>query len=130
MYISHPRARRAHRNCPTYIHPPKSWHDISNTNICLQLSKMSQTVSCENSLLKYIFKNIHIPTPRPKGAQKLVNSHLSPRVGVIYLYVACMSPVCPPVCPTYVPFQNNILLIYRPSPPIYIPYILPTKPPS
>ena len=22
MYIFHPRARRAHRNCPTYIHPP------------------------------------------------------------------------------------------------------------
>merc|ERR1712208_6968 len=23
MYISHPRARRTHRNCPTYIHPPR-----------------------------------------------------------------------------------------------------------
>ena len=69
MYNSHPRARWAHRNCPTYIHPPKSWHDISNTNICLQLSKMSQTVSCEYSLLKFISENIHIPTPRTETSQ-------------------------------------------------------------
>ena len=46
---------------------PKSWHDISNTNICLQLSKMSKTVSCEYSLLKFIFKNIHIPTQRRRA---------------------------------------------------------------
>ena len=41
-----------------------------------------------------------------------------------------MSPVCPLYAPPMSPFQNNILPIYPPSPPIYIPYIFPTKPPS
>ena len=42
------RARRAHWNSPTYIHPPKCWHDISNTNICIPLI--------------YIFKNLYPPS--------------------------------------------------------------------
>ena len=45
LYISQPRARRAHRNRKIFIPQPfptihsscKGWHDISNTNIYIQL---------------------------------------------------------------------------------------------
>ena len=37
-------ARRANRNYPNYIHPPNCWHDISNTNIYIQLTYTPQIV--------------------------------------------------------------------------------------
>ena len=144
---------------------PKSWHDISNTNIYLQLLKLSQTVGCE--YLICTSSKMYISQPHARWLQRNSPTYiLLPRVGMIYpiqtciynwyvfpkqlaahiqykfvfpsslncvhylysLYVACMSPVCPPVCPTYAPFQNNILPIYPPSPPIYIPFVLLTEP--
>ena len=54
-----PCARRAHRNSPTNILPP--------------------SVGMIYSIPKYIFKNVHSPTLRPKGAQKLSKLHSAPK---------------------------------------------------
>ena len=96
MKISHPRARRAHRNCPTYIHPPRVGmiypipSYIIHQNIFPQIvgmiypipTKASNCLKCPK-LLDFISicisKNVHFPSPRPKGAQKLSNLHSSPK---------------------------------------------------
>ena len=101
-YILPPRARRAHRNSPTYTHPPsvgmiypiptyifnwyifqkctfsqpcvgtlklsilhsspKCWHDISNTNIYIQLINIAQNIYSTNIYLQP--SNLH---SFPKG---------------------------------------------------------------
>ena len=59
MYIPQPCARRAHRNPTTHIDPP--------------------SVGMIYSIPTYIFKNVHSPTLRPKGAQKLSKLHSAPK---------------------------------------------------
>ena len=59
MYIPQPCARRAHRNPTTHIDPT--------------------SVGMIYSIPTYTFKNVHSPTLRPKGAQKLSNLRSAPK---------------------------------------------------
>merc|ERR1719458_1332122 len=59
IHIPQSCARRAHRNPPTYIHPP--------------------SVGIIYPIQIYIFKNVHSPTLCPKGTQKPSNLHSSPK---------------------------------------------------
>ena len=63
---------------PTYIHPPKCWHDVSNTNIYIQLTYIPQIVGSIYPIQIYISINIHFPSLCPKGTKKPSNLHLSP----------------------------------------------------
>ena len=64
MYIPQPCARRAQRNPTSHIDPP--------------------SVGMIYSIPTYIFKNVHSPTLRPKGAQK-PPTYIQPlSVGIIY----------------------------------------------
>ena len=63
---------------PSNLHSsPKCWHDISNTNICIQLTHTPQIVGSIYPIQIYIFKNVHSPTLCPKGTQKPSNLHSS-----------------------------------------------------
>ena len=57
----------------------KCWHDISNTNIYIQLTHTPQIVGSIYPIQIYIFKNVHSPTLCPKGTQKPSNLHSSPK---------------------------------------------------
>ena len=60
---------------------PKCWHDISNTNIYIQLIYIFPNVYSTNIYFpKYIkSQNIYFPTLCPKGTRKPSNLHSSPK---------------------------------------------------
>ena len=65
---------------PSNLHSsPNCWHDISNTNIYIQLTHTPQIVGSIYPIQIYIFKNVHSPTLCPKGTQKPSNLHSSPK---------------------------------------------------
>ena len=64
---------------------PMCWHDISNTNIYIQLTFIPQIVGRIYPTQIYNFKNVHSPTLRPKGEQKLPNNTFIPLVLAWYI---------------------------------------------
>ena len=79
IYIPQPCARRAHRNYPTYIHPPNCWHDISNTNIYIQRTYIPQIVGSIYSIQIYISTNLYSQTPAPEGRTETPTIHPAPK---------------------------------------------------
>ena len=108
-------ARRANRNYPTYIHPPNCWHDISNTNIYIQLTFIPPIFGSICSIQIYISTNLYSQTLRLKGAQKLQQYIQPPSVGLIYIQYPHMfstdiySPNCwLHICPTRYLYLKNV----------------------
>ena len=63
---------------PTNLYlSPKCCHDISNTNIYIQLTYIPQTVGSIYPIQINIFKNVHSLTLGPKGTQKPSKLHSS-----------------------------------------------------
>ena len=79
MYIQLPCARRAHRNPPTYIHPPivGMLYPIL-TYIYIQLTYTPQIIGIIYPIQIYVLKNVDSPPLCPKGTQKPSNLHSSP----------------------------------------------------
>ena len=84
MYIPQPCARRVHRNCPTYMHPPSvgmiypiptymfNWHIFSK-------------LLAANIRYKYIFLKMYSPQPCTQRAQRNSPTYIHhPSVGRIY----------------------------------------------
>ena len=78
IYIFQPAAEgRTETSQLTFV--PKSWHDISNTNIYLQLLKLSQTVGCE--YLICTSSKMYISQPHARWLQRISPTYiLLPRV--------------------------------------------------
>ena len=82
MYIVHtPTLRPKGAQKPSNLHSsPKCWHDISNTNIYIQLTYIPQMLA-EYIQYKYIILKMYIP----QGAQKLPNNTFIPLVLAWYI---------------------------------------------
>ena len=77
MFIPQPCARRAHRNPPTYIHPPIVGM-IYPIPTYIFNSHILPKLLAAYIQYKYTFsKNVHSPTLCPKGTQKSSNLHSS-----------------------------------------------------
>ena len=73
MYIQLPCARRAHRNPPTYIHPPIVGMLYPILTYIYSTDTCSQNC-CHHNQYKYTFSKMYIPRP-----QKPSNLHSSPK---------------------------------------------------
>ena len=81
-YIYSPTMRPKGTQKLTNLH--SSPHDISNTNIYIQLTFIPPIVGSIYSIQIYISTNLYSQTLRPKGAQKLQQYIQPPSVGLIY----------------------------------------------
>ena len=77
MYIPQNCARRAHRNSPTYMHPPTVGMVYPIPTYIFNWHIFPKLLAAYIKY-KYIFcKNVYSPTLRPRGAQKLSYLHAS-----------------------------------------------------
>ena len=81
MYIVHtPTLRPKGAQKPSNLHSsPKCWHDISNTNIYIQLTYIPQMLA-EYIQYKYIIFLFTYPNPAPEGRSETPQLTFIPQV--------------------------------------------------